>query len=138
MLCHGQAWRRAQALVYAAAAAAWVLWCAQHVGWPLPLQAALTLAAGGLVGWGTAAALCAPALQLQWTGQQWQHGSEPVQLQLMWLGSRWALIRLRSAGGTRWLATGAQDAGPQWHALRVALLAQAEPPTDAMAGGQGL
>lgn len=115
-------------------------WCALQLGLPAVAAAAfaawgaLGLAAGdgaaalaaGLAGAG-AAALAWPGARprpvaLQWDGQRWTADGAPGRLQLMVDPGFLLLLRLHlDAGGQRWLAVAAAEAGPAWPALRAAV-----------------
>jgi len=137
VLCQGRGWRAAQTAVFAISAGALALWGAQHL-WE-PAGATLWMAALALVVTATLAwrALAVPALELRWDGQAWYAGDDAIDLNLMLLSSRIALLRLRTATRCTWLAVGAAEAGPAWHALRVALLARPQPAGAATAQGDG-
>ena len=67
------------------------------------------------------------AVLLQWDGQRWSADGQPGRLQLMMDLGFLLVLRLHlDAGGERWLAVGATEAGPAWQALRAAV--HARPP----------
>ena len=119
------------------------LWCAVHIGLPALGAAALlgwaTLLAGGGVASAQALSLLAAAVAglfayrhwrplvvlLQWDGQRWTGDGAPGRLQLMMDPGFLLVLRLHlNAGGERWLAVNATEAGPAWQALRAAVYAR--------------
>ena len=121
------AWRGFQAALPALAAgvaAFWGVstWAAETA---LLLRITLLLLAAlfvGLVAWWRSAQ--APRT-LDWDGQRWALDGEPGDLQLMIdLGSAMLLRH----GGKHWLMASRTDAGPSWHALRVAVIARSSLP----------
>jgi hypothetical protein len=62
------------------------------------------------------------AALLQWDGQRWMADGAPGRLQLMMDPGFLLVLRLHlDAGGERWLAVSAAEAGPTWPALRAAV-----------------
>jgi hypothetical protein len=127
VLCLGRGWRALQTSIFALAAGALGLWSAQHLGMAGPWAGLVTCACAISAAWLAWRWLAAPAIRLVWDGQQWQAGERAVGCDLMLLSARFALLRLRSVQGVTWLAVGATEAGPAWHALRVAWLAAPRP-----------
>jgi hypothetical protein len=132
--CHGRDWRRAQAGVFALAAAALVAWGAQHaiVQWSgssfFPLVAVLACLVCIGVFFAASHWFEEPSQALSWDGQQWSLGGQPTQVGLMLQGGSFVLLRLRGAGSVvRWLAVGRGEAATAWHGLLVALRAPQTP-----------
>jgi len=137
VLCQGRGWRAAQTAVFALSAGAFALWGAQHLWEPAGAAvwvAALCVGLTAALAWRV---LVVPPIELRWDGQQWHAGGDAVEMNLMLLSSRMALLRLRTATRCTWLAVSAGEAGPAWHALRVALLARPQPAVATPAAGEG-
>ena len=62
---------------------------------------------------------------LAWDGQAWWLDGQPVTASLQLDLSVGLLLRVRSAGGQRWLGISRAEAGAAWHRLRVAVQAHA-------------
>lgn len=122
-------------------------WRALHTGLPAVTAAAL-VAWALLLARESAAASAVPALMgallagcaagllafrfgrprvalLQWDGKVWTADGEPGRLQLMMDPGFLLVLRLHlQAGGARWLAVSAAEAGPAWATLRAAVYAR--------------
>ena len=122
----GRVWYALHSLLPALSAAAllgWALLLADAGGvWALAVSLLAAVVVGYLARrWRPRAAL------LQWDGQRWTVDGQPGRLQLMMDPGLLLVLRLHlDAGGERWLAAGAVEAGPAWHALRAAV--HARPP----------
>ena len=117
----GRFWSALHAGLPALAAAAFVAWAAARAGSSEATTAALA-AAVGLVLAGWAWRRRPPLVELQWTGQHWAVDGAPGRLQLMVDPGFLLVLRLHlDAGGERWLAISATEAGPAWPALRAAV-----------------
>jgi len=121
--------------VFALSAGAFALWGAQHLWEPAGAAVWVATLCVGLTAALAWRVLAVPAIELRWDGQQWHAGGDAIEMNLMLLSSRIALVRLRTATRVTWLAVTAGEAGPAWHALRVALLAR--PPTPAITTAEG-
>lgn len=65
--------------------------------------------------------------KLQWNGNGWQLEEQAVALRLMLDLGRFVLLRMQQPqGAVRWLGVSRGEAGPAWHALRVALLSHGQ------------
>jgi hypothetical protein len=131
----GRGWTWAVATLCALAAAALAAWVAGLLErFDLAAAAALLAAAAALLA-------CRPWRQprptaLVWDGSAWQADGVAGDVQVAVDLGGWMLLRLRPFTGApaatrvlpwRWLPVAAADAGPAWHALRVA--AHAHQPT---------
>jgi hypothetical protein len=119
----GPLWAAASIGLPGLAAAAVAAWLSAHgVLASLGLASAATLAVAPVLLWRWRAWRTTPAVALQWDGQRWAADGQPGTLQLMLDLGRLLVLRLHAeADGTRWLAVGAGEAGPAWHALRCAV-----------------
>lgn len=117
------AWRAAQALLWALAAATLGAWLLARGGQPPGWAGGLVLPAGWLA-WRFSAGTAAT---LSWDGQQWQLNATPVQLTVAMDLGPWLLLSLQAGRRRRrhWLPATAAQAGPHWHALRAALYSRA-------------
>jgi hypothetical protein len=115
-------WRAFEALLHAAASAAFVAWAALHAGFPGVTAASGATAAGAsvaLVAWGL---LPAKKFVLQWDGSAWSAAPEGVLLPApqvqMDLGSA-LLLRLGGDAPARWawVSSGGADAAAGCAAL---------------------
>lgn len=119
----------AVSVLAACALLAWAMAWAEQAAWPAVLATALPAWAAGLWLGQRLLPVAAAPRRLRWTGTQWQldgaAGALCVDVQLD-LGA-WLLLRWRSAAGGRggWAVLRRRDAPQAWHALRVALQAQA-------------
>ena len=87
-----------------------------------PAAVAAALVAGLVLLWRWRVWRATPFVALQWDGQRWTADGQPGTLQLMLDVGSLLVLRLHAeAGGTRWLAVGAREAGSAWHALRCAV-----------------
>ncbi|MCW5611208.1 MAG: hypothetical protein KIS83_11070 [Rubrivivax sp.] len=123
----GRPWRALNLGLPALAAAALAAWVAGHAT-PrrhrrcCPRWRLASAAAFAATRW-----LPAPA-DLVWDGQAWSADGTPGTLDIAIDAGPWMLLRLRPAAGAyrrRWLPLSAAEAGPAWHALRVAAFATA-------------
>ncbi|KPF48683.1 hypothetical protein IP87_12320 [beta proteobacterium AAP121] len=119
----GPLWAALSAGLPACAAAAFVAWLAAHAeAGATGTAAAAALAGGAVLLWQARRWRTVPRASLQWDGQRWTADGTPGTLQLMLDLGPVLVLRLHAeAGGTRWLAIGAGEAGPAWHALRCAV-----------------
>lgn len=121
----GRLWHGLHTVLPAVAAAALVAWGALLAGWGE--SSSLALAALAAIGTGIFAFRHGrpPTVLLQWDGRRWTADGAPGRLQLMMDTGPVLLLRLHlEAGGERWLAVAATEAGPAWHALRAAVHAR--------------
>lgn len=67
---------------------------------------------------------------LSWDGRRWSADGVEGTLSVMLDLGTWMLVRLCGAEGSaaRWVAIDRTEAGPAWHALRVAAFAPSPPP----------
>ena len=126
VLCDGgQLWFALHTGLPALAAAALVGWLSMPAGEGTGFALAVSLLAGsaaGLLAWRHGRPR---ATQLQWDGQRWSADSSPGRLQLMLDAGTLLVLRLHlDAGGERWLAVSAAEAGPAWTGLRAAIYAR--------------
>ena len=121
-LSGGGAWRTAQVLLAALAAAVFVAWALLHLGGPV-WPAACAAAVAGAVAW----RLTQPRpVLLRWDGAAWSANAQPGEVDVMLDLQRWLLLRFRPADGrVRWLPVPAAEAGAAWHGLRAALYSRA-------------
>ena len=129
LLAHGGLWRLVHLGLPAAGVAA-LVWAATSAlpVWQLPTTFGTALAAAGMADlfWRRRA-----LSMLAWNGAHWLLGSQGGgQASLLWDGGRWLLVRWQDGqgGATRWLMLDRADAASAaaWHALRVALVQQAQ------------
>jgi len=137
----GPVWRGVQAALPALGLAVLKLWTLRLADVPMAVAAPAALLLGSAIGtwlwrrkaWRTTA--------LAWDGAAWTVDGTPVTPTITLDLGGWLLLRLRTgpvvaagALGLRppsWLAVSAHEAGPSWHGLRVALVAQVGPPEGA-------
>jgi hypothetical protein len=130
VVCRGRGWSVAEAALHGAAAATLSAWALQHAGVfdgaALAATALLVALGAALLAWWVLGRR--PPVTLRWDGQQWTLADEPVELAVMLDVAGLLLLRLRAPSrARRWLAASRQDAGPAWHALRVAACARPRP-----------
>ena len=116
----GRLWRQWLALLPALATGSLVAWVLGHAGAPVAAAGPVVVAVAWLA-WRRA--LPAPA-DLVWDGRAWMVDDQPGRVEVMLDLGPWLLLRLRpdaSPSRARWLPVSAADAGPSWHALRVAV-----------------
>lgn len=136
--CGGRAWRAVQALLPALAALACGAWLCTLSEVPV-WYATPAVAGAGWAGWRWPATR---PVRLAWDGSRWLADDCEGVLSVMVDLASWMLLRMHVAGTRpshrpRWIAVSAAEAGPAWHALRVAAHAQAGAPTAAAARGSG-
>ena len=122
----GRPWRALNLGLPALAAAALAAGIAGHAGAAAASVVLSAVAAASAAAFAATRWLPAPA-DLVWDGQAWSADGTPGTLDIAIDAGPWMLLRLRpTAGGRRrWLPLSAAEAGPAWHALRVAAFATA-------------
>jgi hypothetical protein len=123
----GRPWLLAVALLHVVATAAVAVWLLQHLELHPAWAAIPTLLLTGL----TYSLAGRQAVRLVFDGQGWTADGRPGRPELMIDLGRLLLLRWwpEDASQASWLPCSAAEAGPAWHAFRVAVHAQRGPAT---------
>jgi len=140
----GPVWRGVQAALPALGVAVLKLWTLRLAGVPMTVAAPAALLLGSAIGAWLWRREAGRTKALAWDGAAWTVDGTPATPTITLDLGGWLLLRLRTgpvvaagdagASGLRptsWLAVCAHEAGPSWHGLRVALVAQVGPPEGA-------